>query len=259
MATFLFDNIIFGPIKSRRLGNSLGINLLPLNNKFCSFNCIYCECGWTNTFIIDSNKLVSADQVAKMLENKLKSIIEANGSIDTITFAGNGEPTLHPEFSKIIDNTIISRNKYFPLAKISVLTNSSMLKKADVNSSLMKIDNALLKLDAGNEIMFNKINGPKGNLNFNQICTDIINFKGRKIIQTMFLKGEIDGQIIDNTTEEEINSWIELLKKINPDEIMIYPVDRDTPASNLIKISKEELDKIAEKINFLNAIVKVSG
>lgn len=259
MATFLFENVIFGPIKSRRLGNSLGINLLPLKHKFCSYNCIYCECGWTDDLTVDSNKLVPAEEVRKMLDLKLQQIKDENGALDTITFAGNGEPTLHPEFDKIIDNTISSRNQFFPNAKISVLTNASMLDKPKVNSSLLKVNNALLKLDAGNENMFNLMNGPKGNLNFQTIVNEIINFKGRKIIQTMFLRGEIDGNIVDNTTDAEVETWIDLLKKIKPDEVMIYPVDRDTPAKGLIKISKEELEKIAEKISFLNAEVKVAG
>ncbi|MEI7596955.1 MAG: radical SAM protein [Bacteroidota bacterium] len=259
MATFLFENIIFGPIKSRRLGTSLGVNLLPLKHKFCSYNCIYCECGWTDNQIVDSNKLVPAEEVRRMLELKLQQIKEEGGELDTITFAGNGEPTLHPEFAQIVDNTIFTRNKYFPSAKISVLTNASMLDKLYVNSSLLKIDNALLKLDAGNERMFELMNGPKGNLDFNVITNEIINFKGKKIIQTMFLRGEINGEVVDNTIESEVDSWIELLKKIKPDEVMIYPVDRDTPAKGLIKVSKEELEQIAGKIAFLDATVKVAG
>ena len=259
MGTFLFDEIIFGPIKSRRLGSSLGINLLPTTRKVCSFNCIYCECGWTELSDLKQRKLVTSIDYKNLLESKLIQLSEEGVSIDTITFAGNGEPTMHPEFERIIDITIELRNKYFENTKISVLTNATMIHKESVHNALLKIENAILKLDAGNERMFNIINGPKGAVNFNQTFANIKNFKGVKRIQTMFLRGEIDGELFDNTTDFEVATWIERLKEIKPNEIMIYPIERDTPAKNLQRITVDELKKIAVKLEFFNISILVVG
>jgi len=249
MSTFLFDEMIFGPVKSRRLGVSLGINLLPTDNKYCTFNCVYCECGLTD---IEGKKVVlpkRADYKLK-LEAKLKALAGTENEPDAITFAGNGEPTIHPEFAEIIDDTIEARDKYAPNAKITVLSNASQLHKKRVKEALKKVDKNIQKLDVGTEEMFRLINQPLGNLSLNQIMDKLISFEGNLIIQTLFLRGTVDGKRIDNTTKPQFDAWLELVKKVNPQYVMIYSIDRDTPADGLKKITFSELDNIARKIWF---------
>lgn len=248
MSTFLFDDIVFGPVSSRRFGLSLGINLLPVGYKFCTFNCIYCECGWT--FKADSKKhpLPKREEIYKRLDDVLAEMKMKNKTPDNITFAGNGEPTIHPHFAEIIDDTISLRNKYFPTTEITVLSNSTMLHKKLVFNALNKIENNVLKLDTANEETFRLLNLPYANTSLHTIIENIKRFNGNQIIQTLFIRGKHENKVIDNTTEEEINDWLEVIKEINPKYVMIYPIDRDTPASELEKISKDELDKIAKKV-----------
>ena len=249
MATFLFDEMIFGPVKSRRLGVSLGINLLPTDNKYCTFNCVYCECGWTD---IEGKKIVlpkRTDYKLK-LEAKLKALAGTENEPDAITFAGNGEPTIHPEFAEIIDDTIEARDKYAPNAKISVLSNASQLHKKRVQEALKKVDKNIQKLDVGTEEMFRLINQPLGDLTLDQIMDKLISFDGNLIIQTLFIRGVVDGKMIDNTTRSQFDAWMELVKKVNPQYVMIYSIERDTPSDGLKKITSSELDNIARKIRF---------
>jgi len=248
MATFLFNELIFGPVKSRRLGISLGINLLPTNNKYCTFNCIYCECGWTD---IKGNNIVlpKRDEIKQKLAEKLKDLQGTENEPDAITFAGNGEPTIHPDFSAIIDDTIEARNQYAPKAKISVLSNASQLHKQRVKEALTKVDKNIQKLDAGTNEMFQRINQPLGKLSLSQIVDKLLSFEGKLIIQTLFIKGTYKGERIDNTTEEELSEWLEIIKKVNPEYVMIYPIDRDTPAKDLEKIPAEKMDAIAKRVN----------
>lgn len=244
MSTALFNSIIFGPIKSRRLGNSLGVNLLPAYGKFCNFDCIYCECGW-NQERRDDNRLPSFDEVAKALEYKLIEAKEVNTPIDTITFSGNGEPTLHPDFEKIIDKTIELRDCYFPNAKVSVLSNASMLAKESVVRALKRIDNPILKIDSTSEEIVNIINRPAFNYSLAEIKSRLAQFNGDFILQTMFLRGEIEGKFIDSTSPELTEKWIELVRELSPRRIMMYTIDRDTPLSGLQKVSVEEMERIA--------------
>lgn len=243
----LFDDIIFGPIKSRRFGVSLGINLLPLKNKVCNFNCIYCECGWTDlkSFEIeyfDSNKIISS------IENRFKELSKNQTHIDSITFAGNGEPTMHPKFSIIIDAVIDLRNLYLPHIKITVLSNATLLGNHAVFDSLKKVDSKVMKLDAGTTEMLKKIDKPLSSKKIDWYIEKLKEFKGDLIIQTMFLKGYYDGQYIDNTSPEELAAWIKALKEINPQAVMIYTIDRDTPAKMLEKISIEKLNSICDMV-----------
>lgn len=257
MATFLFDKIIFGPIKSRRLGISLGINLLPTDLKFCTFDCIYCECGWTFKDQFNKIKLHSKEEIHTALENELKKMNSENKALDNITFAGNGEPTTHPDFSIIIDETIASRNKYFPKAKISVLSNATQLHKNNIVETLKKVDQNILKLDTVDNDLFNLINRPQGNLTVEKVIHNLKKFEGNLIIQTMFLRGEIDGIHFDNSKMEYVKEWIKVLVEINPKNVMIYPIDRDTPAKNLEKISKDELTLIADLVKNAGINVQV--
>ena len=257
MSGFLFNEVIFGPIKSRRLGVSLGINLLPVNKKICNFNCIYCECGWTDYIEDARKKLCNREDVYKSLEDRLQQLTAKSAFLDSITFAGNGEPTLHPEFSGIVDDVKILRDRYYPGAKVTVLSNSLNLNKEEVFNALLKVDNNILKLDAGTDKTFKQINRAKNNYNLDEIVGNLKRFNGNVIIQTLFLKGEYNGEIIDNTTEEEINAWLNYIVAINPSYIMIYPIDRATPVDNLVKLSKTELENIAEKVRAKGIVAKV--
>jgi len=248
VAGFLFDNIVFGPVYSRRLGVSLGINLLPNNSKYCNFNCIYCECGWTEIKKGEKIILPNREELTTRLTNKLKDLKGTVNEPDTITFAGNGEPTIHPDFPGIIDDTIAIRDKFAPKAKISVLSNASMLHKPKVIKALKKIELNIQKLDSGIENTFNLINQTAKGLSFEKIVNGLLAFEGKLIIQTLFLRGEYNGNHIDNTTPEEIEAWLKIVKKVQPEYVMIYPIDRGTPAKNLQKIPEEQLNEIAAQV-----------
>jgi len=257
VAGFLFDNIVFGPVYSRRLGVSLGINLLPNNSKYCNFNCIYCECGWTEIKKGEKIILPNREELTTRLTNKLKNLKGTVNEPDTITFAGNGEPTIHPDFAGIIDDTIAIRDKYAPKAQISVLSNASMLHKPKVVKALKKIELNIQKLDSGIENTFNLINQTAKGLSFEKIVNGLLAFEGKLIIQTLFLRGEYNGHFIDNTTPEEIDAWLQLVKKINPEYVMIYPIDRGTPAKNLQKIPENQLNEIAAQVEKAGIKTKV--
>lgn len=247
MPTILFDKIVFGPIHSRRLGVSLGINLLPADGKLCSFNCIYCECGLNEDHRTRS-KLPTRAEVKEALITQLSSMQAEGTAPDVITFAGNGEPTMHPEFEGIIDDTIEARNRFFPKAKIAVLSNATMLYKDTVFRALNRVEDNILKLDSVLDSRIQQLNVPNSpTFTFDRLLEQLCRFNGNLIIQTMFLKGEVDGQSITNTTEHEISGWLEALKQIKPKQVMIYTVDRETPVKNLRKVSKEELEAIADR------------
>lgn len=259
MATFLFDKIIFGPVKSRRLGVSLGINLLPTNVKVCSFNCIYCECGWTPKKYTEKAVLPKRDDVRSRLEETLNKMVKENQLPDVITFAGNGEPTLHPEFAAIIDDTIELRDRITPNARIAVLSNATMLHKKPVFNALLKIKDNIQKLDSAFEKTIQLIDCPNSSFNLEKVIKQLEDFKGKVIIQTMFIRGNFKGDIIDNTTEKELTAWLKLLKKIKPSQVMIYTIARDTPLDSLEKIPLDELNTIADKIKNIGLEVQVSG
>ena len=243
MATILFPSPIFGPIKSRRLGISLGINLLPGDGKVCTFDCIYCECGF-NSEHRPKSRFPSREEVRNSLEAKLREMCEENILPDVITFAGNGEPTLHPNFSEIIDDTLRLRNHYCPCAKVSVLSNATTIIKPNVFSALEMVDNNILKLDTVNASYIERLDRPVCKYNLEAIISQMERFKGKVIVQTMFLKGNVNGFDFNNTCEEFVRPWIEAVKRIAPREVMIYTIDRETPQKGLEKATPEELDNI---------------
>lgn len=259
MATFLFDKTIFGPVKSRRLGVSLGINLLPNNVKVCSFDCIYCECGWTPNKYEQKAILPKQSEVFEQLEKKLIEMKAQNQLPDVITFAGNGEPTLHPQFAEIIDDTIFLRNKLAPKARIAVLSNATMLHKKSIFTALLKIKDNIQKLDSAFEKTIQILDCPKGNFNLQKVVDQLISFNSSVTIQTMFVRGSFKGKRIDNTTELEIVEWIKLLQKIKPRQVMIYTIARDTPLNSLEKILLHELNSIADRVKKAGFDVQVSG
>lgn len=258
MATFLFDDIIFGPVKSRRLGVSLGINLLPTDVKVCSFDCIYCECGFTPKKYSNKVVLPSSAEVNRRLEQKLQEMAADGLSPDVITFAGNGEPTLHPEFSGIIDETIALRNRLAPLARIAVLSNATMLHKPKVFKALMQVDDNIQKLDSAFEQTIRTIDCPSGDFNIQKVVDQLTAFQGKVTIQTLFLKGTFKGKKVNNTTIEEVDAWLKLVKHIGPEMVMIYTIARDTPVDTLEKVEADELDAIAQRVESSGLKVQVS-
>jgi wyosine [tRNA(Phe)-imidazoG37] synthetase (radical SAM superfamily) len=255
---FLFDQLIFGPIHSRRLGLSLGVNLLPIDAKICSFNCIYCECGYNTT--MQESPIPTREQVHEALEAKLKEMVAEGQIPDVITYAGNGEPTLHADFEEIIDDTIVLRNQYCPTAKVSVLSNSTRIHKPNVFRALNKVDNNILKFDSAIDRTMKLIDCPVGKeINVAWFVEHLKNFNGKLIIQTMFLRGEFKGESFDNTTDEEIEAWLKALEEIRPQQVMIYSLDREAPTKTLQKVSVEELNIIADKARERGFDVSVAG
>lgn len=260
MGTFLFDKIIFGPVKSRRLGVSLGINLLPVERKVCNFNCIYCECGWTYEPERSDSSLPTRDEVCRALDHKLLELKNANKPPDMLTFAGNGEPTLNPDFPGIIDDTIELRNKYFPETEIAVLSNATTIAIPRIKEALLKVDKNILKFDSGFDHTVKTHNQPGVDLKVAELIENLSKFKGQLIIQTLFLRGEYRGKTIDNTTPEELSEWLKGIEIIKPSEVMIYTISRDTPdEGSLYKVPPAELRRIASMVEKLGIKTQVSG
>ena len=260
MSTFLFDRIIFGPVKSRRLGVSLGINLLPATRKMCNFNCIYCECGWTTDKTADKSALPKRDEIYRALERKLSEMKSKKSAPDVITFAGNGEPTLHPDFPAIVDDTIELRNRYFPEARIAVLSNSTTITIPSVKEALLKVDQNILKLDSGFDLTVRVHNQPRVNVKVAELIGNLRKFNGQLIIQTLFLRGTHNGKSIDNTSKSEIEAWLKAVEMIKPYEVMIYTISRDTPEGSMLeKVPLSELKRIAGMVNKLGIKTSVSG
>ena len=244
MSTIFFHKIVFGPIKSRRLGNSLGINLLPDNGKLCSFDCIYCECGW--------NKDGRKDQTIPSKEAVFTPV-------DTITFSGNGEPTLHPDFPEIIDFTLQMRDRYFPNAAVSVLSNATMTGRKEVRETLMKVTNPILKIDSGLEEYIRLVDNPVGHYSLQETIEHLRLFNGNFILQTMFLKGTVGGRSIDLTCEESVAPWRDIVLDLRPREVMMYTIDRETPAKELEKVTVEEMEAIAAPLKAAGIKVQIRG
>ena len=260
MATFLFDEIIFGPVKSRRLGVSLGINLLPVKRKVCNFNCIYCECGWTDNPGKTSAHLPRRKEVFEALDRKLSSMKAKNQRPDVLTYAGNGEPTMHPDFSGIIDDSIELRDKYFPEARIAVLSNATAIRNPLVKEALLKVDQNILKLDSACDNTIQLHNQPHRRIYASELINDLKGFNGKLIVQTLFLRGYYKGSVIDNTTPAELKEWLKAIDTIRPSEVMIYTISRDTPdGGQLGKVPLNELRAISKMVNDLGIKTQISG
>ena len=247
--TALYPQIVYGPVHSRRLGVSLGVNLLPLHSKLCTFDCIYCECGWN-----DDNRgkegFNSREDVAAALESRLIQM-SADGVLpDVITFAGNGEPTLHPDFEGVIEDTIALRDKYAPNAKISVLSNATQLHRQDVVRALKRVDNNILKLDAAIDSTVIEMNKPCCNYSVDRVIEQLAAFDGNLIVQIMFLRGEYNGKKIDNTTPEHISALRKALERIRPKQIMCYTIARDTPCKTLQAVPADEIARLQAELGY---------
>ena len=259
MQTVLFHSTIFGPIHSRRLGSSLGINLMPNDGKICSFDCLYCEAGY-NAQGPGTSGLPAREEVRKQLEAKLRQMKEQGQPLDVITFSGNGEPTLHHDFAGVIDDTIALRDLYFPDVKISVLTNATRICRPAVAAALRKVDNNIMKLDSAIASTVEAIDRPNPGYDLEKTIECLASFGKDGIVKTMMCRGEHDGAVIDNTVDAEVEALIEAYRRIMPREIMLYTIDRPTPEVNLHRVSKEELEAIADRITAATGIpVQVSA
>ena len=247
MSTIIYSSPIFGPVHSRRLGISLGINLLPADGKVCSFDCIYCECGF-NKDHRPTLPLPEREEVAHKLESKLQDMQNEGQLPDVLTFAGNGEPTSHPHFAEIIDDTIRLRDQYCPKAKVCVLSNSTFIHRPQVHDALMRVDDNILKLDTVSPDYINKVDRPTGTYDVNAIIERMQAFHGHIIIQTMFMRGTYNGESVDNTGEAFVVPWLDIVKAIKPQQVMVYTIDRETPAQGLEKASREQLDAIRDRV-----------
>lgn len=247
MATILFPSPIFGPVRSRRLGISLGINLMPADGKLCTFDCVYCECGF-NADHRPTQLRPTRKEVTQALESKLRQMQQEGELPDVLTFAGNGEPTGHPQFAEIIDDTLRLRDAFCPSAKVSVLSNATFVAHPKVKEALLKVDNNILKLDTVDSEYITFVNRPTGRYDITEIVKSIGEFGKNCIVQTMFMKGESNGRSVDNTGDEYVLPWLETIKKIGPKQVMIYTIDRETPDHGLRKASPEELNRIVALI-----------
>lgn len=245
--TVIYPSPIFGPIHSRRLGVSLGINLMPGDGKVCTFDCIYCECGF-NADRRPRQPRPTRQEVYTALEKKLQEMQAMGPKPDVLTFAGNGEPTVHPHFPEIMEDTLALRDKYFPNAKVSVLSNSTFIDRPAVFDALMKIDNNILKLDTVSPKYIQAVDRPTGKYSVEKIIEYLKAFKGHCIIQTMFMKGSFNGIDVNNTTDEYVLPWLNTIKEIAPEMVMIYTIDRETPDHDLLKATHKELDRIVSMI-----------
>lgn len=255
--TIIYPSPIFGPVHSRRLGVSLGINLMPADGKLCTFNCIYCECGFNEDFRPKLPRPMR-EEVYAALEARLLDMQKNGPAPDVLTFAGNGEPTAHPRFPEIIDDTLALRDKYFPRAKVSVLSNSTFIHKPAVFDALLRVDNNILKLDTVDESYIHTLDRPTGRYSVKEVIAGMKAFHGHCIVQTMFLKGGYQGKDMDNTSDRYVLPWLEQVKDIAPSQVMIYTIDRETPDHDLRKASHEELDRIGALVREAGIEVSVS-
>lgn len=257
MSTIIYPSPLFGPVHSRRLGISLGINLLPADGKWCSFDCIYCECGF-NADHRPHLPLPGVQEVANALEQKLGEMRNQGQLPDVLTFAGNGEPTMNPHFPEIVDEVIRLRDIYCPMARVSVLSNATQIHRPEVRAALMKVDNNILKLDTVDAAYIHHTDRPQGHYDVEKIVEGMCSFGGQCIIQTMFMQGTHEGKDVDNTLSAYVTPYLEALKRIKPRMVMIYTIDRETPAKGLQKAGREKLDGIAALIREAGIEVSVS-
>lgn len=231
-----FDDVVFGPIFSRRLGASLGVNVLPVKGKLCNFDCVYCECGWNRDGVSD-RRFPRLTEVEQALQHKMESLKAEGVAVDSITFSGNGEPTLNPDFAAIVDATVRLRDMYFPHAKVSVLSNATMLGRPTVFEALRKIDNPILKIDASSDMLIRQMNRPSGNYALTDVVKHLKAFDGEFVLQTMFLRSPE----FDTVAGGALEAWMDIVREVKPREIMVYTIDRETPDKTLGKYTEEEM------------------
>lgn len=239
-----FDEIVFGPIFSRRLGSSLGVNLLPSVGKLCNFDCVYCECGWNKDGAVEGRRFPELQDMELALRTKLQKAASEGVPVDSITFSGNGEPTMHPDFAKIIDITLRLRDEFFPQAKVSVLSNATLLGREDVSQALRRVDNPILKIDASTQELVQKINKPVGTYRLAEVLENMKKFDGNFILQTMFLKSKE----FDTVASGALEAWMDIVRMLRPRQVMVYTIDRETPDKSLEKYTVEEMTAMVQPL-----------
>lgn len=249
-----FDDIVFGPITSRRLGTSLGVNILPSKGKMCNFDCVYCECGWNRDWAGDRRFPVYTE-VENALETRLEELSAQGVRVDTITFSGNGEPTMNPDFARIIDRTLQLRDTFFPDAKVSVLSNATLVGRQSVFEALKKVDNPIMKIDASDDALIARMNKPTGSYSIDKVVEGLKGFEGDFILQTMFLKSPE----FDTAAPESLAGWMDIVRELRPREIMVYTIDRETPDKTLSKYSVEEMTSMVQPLIDEGFIIQVRG
>lgn len=239
-----FDDIVFGPIYSRRLGSSLGVNILPSKGKLCNFDCVYCECGWNRDGAVPERRFPRLEEVEAALKDKMSKAAAEGVPVDSITFSGNGEPTMNPDFASIIDVTLRLRELYFPKAKVSVLSNATLLGRQDVAQALMRVDNPILKIDASSQELVEKINKPVGTYRLTDVIENMKGFAGNFILQTMFLKSDD----FNTAVPEALDAWMDIVRELKPRQVMVYTIDRETPDKTLGKYTVDEMTAMVQPL-----------
>ena len=257
MSTVIYSSPIFGPVHSRRLGLSLGINLLPGDGKVCTFDCIYCECGF-NKDHRPAMPMPTREHVSEKLEERLRQMTAEGRLPDVLTFAGNGEPTSHPHFAEIIDDTLRLRDRYCPGAKVSVLSNATFLRREQVREALMRVDNNIQKLDTVNPAYIDSVDRPTGHYDVRDVIESLKAFQGHVIIQTMFMRGSYNGTSVDNTDDAYVLPWLDAVCEIGPSQVMVYTIDRETPAQGLLKATRDQLDGIKSRVEAMGISCQAS-
>lgn len=250
MPTHLHTSLIYGPVHSRRLGASLGVNLLPPDGKVCTFDCLYCECG-TNRERRTRSALPQRADVVAQLEQRLREIAATGEPLDDITFVGNGEPTVNPAFPQIVDDTLVLRDALAPKATVSVLSNGSLAGKPAIHKALEKLDGNILKLDAANEDYVRFLDQPQGRFSLDETLRVYESFEGNVSIQTMFVRGHVLGHDADNTGDAFVRPWLAALRRIRPKIVEVYTVDRTTPHPGFEKVPPKDLDAIRDRVHAL--------
>ena len=247
-----FDDIVFGPIRSRRLGSSLGVNILPSKGKLCNFDCVYCECGWNRDGVSD-RKFPTLAEVEEALESKISTLAADGVPVDSITFSGNGEPTVNPDFPEIIDVVLRLRDRFYPSAKVSVLSNATMLDRNEVFESLRKVDNPILKIDAPNDALVTMINKPQGSYSLENVVARMAEFKGDFVLQTMFLRSP------DFDLGQTVEDWRNIVRRLKPRETMVYTIDRETPDKTLQKYTVEQMTEFVKPLQDEGYVIQIRG
>lgn len=247
-----FDDIVFGPIRSRRLGSSLGVNILPSKGKLCNFDCVYCECGWNRDGVSD-RKFPTLAEVEEALESKISTLAADGIPVDSITFSGNGEPTVNPDFPEIIDVVLRLRDRFYPSAKVSVLSNATMLDRNEVFEALRKVDNPILKIDAPNDALVTMINKPQGSYSLENVVARMAEFKGDFVLQTMFLRSP------DFDLGQTVEDWRNIVRRLKPRETMVYTIDRETPDKTLQKYTVEQMTEFVKPLQDEGYVIQIRG
>lgn len=247
-----FDDIVFGPIRSRRLGSSLGVNILPSKGKLCNFDCVYCECGWNRDGVSD-RKFPTLAEVEEALESKISTLAADGVPVDSITFSGNGEPTVNPDFPEIIDVVLRLRDRFYPSAKVSVLSNATMLDRNEVFDALRKVDNPILKIDAPNDALVTMINKPQGSYSLENVVARMAEFKGDFVLQTMFLRSP------DFDLGQTVEDWRNIVRRLKPRETMVYTIDRETPDKTLQKYTVEQMTEFVKPLQDEGYVIQIRG